>query len=77
MTLHGPNRDLHSGIFGGTVDNPAMALCQLVGKLRDKTDECLQFALSLDCVDCFTIGSESRTELADVVKKIPAASVRG
>src|SRR5262249_29947208 len=29
-------RDLHSGIFGGTVDNPAMALCQLIGKLRDK-----------------------------------------
>jgi acetylornithine deacetylase/succinyl-diaminopimelate desuccinylase-like protein len=36
ITLHGPNRDLHSGIFGGTVDNPAMALCQLIGKLRDK-----------------------------------------
>lgn len=36
ITLRGPNRDLHSGIFGGTVDNPAMALCQLLGKLRDK-----------------------------------------
>src|SRR5437660_6341428 len=36
ITLHGPNRDLHSGIFGGTVDNPAMALCQLIGKLHDK-----------------------------------------
>jgi acetylornithine deacetylase/succinyl-diaminopimelate desuccinylase-like protein len=36
ITLHGPARDLHSGIFGGTVDNPAMALCQLLGKLRDK-----------------------------------------
>lgn len=36
ITLHGPDRDLHSGIFGGTVDNPAMALCQLVGKLRDR-----------------------------------------
>jgi acetylornithine deacetylase/succinyl-diaminopimelate desuccinylase-like protein len=36
VTLHGPTRDLHSGIFGGTVDNPAMALCQLLGKLRDK-----------------------------------------
>ena len=47
------------------------------GKLRDRTDECLQFALSLDCVDCFTIGSESRGELADLVKKIPAAAVRG
>ncbi len=36
ITLHGPDRDLHSGIFGGTVDNPAMALCQMIGKLRDK-----------------------------------------
>lgn len=35
VTLHGPSRDLHSGIFGGTVDNPGMALCQLLGKLRD------------------------------------------
>lgn len=47
------------------------------GKLRNKVDESLQFALSLDCVDCFTIGSENRDELADLVKKIPAASVRG
>jgi len=36
VTLHGPARDLHSGLFGGSVDNPAMALCQLLGKLRDK-----------------------------------------
>jgi aryl-alcohol dehydrogenase-like predicted oxidoreductase len=47
------------------------------GRLRDKVDECLQFALSLDCVDCFTIGSESRAELADLVRRIPAASTRG
>jgi 1-deoxyxylulose-5-phosphate synthase len=47
------------------------------GKLRNKTEECLQFALSLDCVDCFTIGAESRDEQADILKKIPAASVRG
>ena len=36
ITLHGPARDLHSGGFGGAVDNPAMALSQLLGKLRDK-----------------------------------------
>ena len=36
ITLHGPARDLHSGIFGGTVDNPAMALCQMLAQLRDK-----------------------------------------
>ncbi len=47
------------------------------GRLRDRADECLQFALSLDCVDCFTIGAESRAELTDLHRKIPAASVRG
>ena len=36
ITLHGPSRDLHSGIFGGALDNPAMALSQLLGKLRGK-----------------------------------------
>jgi acetylornithine deacetylase/succinyl-diaminopimelate desuccinylase-like protein len=36
IVLHGPSRDLHSGIFGGTVDNPAMALCQMLAQLRDK-----------------------------------------
>ena len=32
----GPSRDLHSGIFGGSLDNPAMALCQLLAGLRDR-----------------------------------------
>jgi acetylornithine deacetylase/succinyl-diaminopimelate desuccinylase-like protein len=37
VILRGPSRDLHSGIFGGTVDNPAMALCQMLAHLRDKS----------------------------------------
>lgn len=37
ITLHGPARDLHSGIFGGSVDNPAMALAQLLAKVRDES----------------------------------------
>ena len=47
------------------------------GKLRNHVDEALQYALSLGCVDCFTIGAESRSEMADLVKRIPAASTRG
>ena len=47
------------------------------GRLRDKADECLQYALGHDVIDCFTIGSESRAEMQDLVAKIPAASVRG
>jgi acetylornithine deacetylase/succinyl-diaminopimelate desuccinylase-like protein len=36
VKLTGPSRDLHSGLFGGSVDNPAMALCQMLGSLRDQ-----------------------------------------
>ena len=36
ITMHGPARDLHSGIFGGALDNPAMALSQLLARLRDQ-----------------------------------------
>ncbi len=36
ITVHGPARDLHSGTFGGAVDNPAMALSRLLAQLRDK-----------------------------------------
>ncbi len=36
IRLDGPDRDLHSGLFGGAVDNPAMVLCQMLGALRDK-----------------------------------------
>ncbi len=36
ITVRGPSRDLHSGIFGGSIENPAMALCQLLAQVRDK-----------------------------------------
>jgi acetylornithine deacetylase/succinyl-diaminopimelate desuccinylase-like protein len=36
ITVHGPSRDLHSGIFGGAVDNPAMALSQLLARVRER-----------------------------------------
>ncbi len=35
LKVIGPNRDLHSGLFGGSVDNPALVLCQMLAKTRD------------------------------------------
>ncbi|HEX7862331.1 MAG TPA: dipeptidase [Verrucomicrobiae bacterium] len=36
IIVHGPSRDLHSGLFGGSLNNPAMALCQILAQVRDK-----------------------------------------
>lgn len=35
VQLHGANRDLHSGVFGGTVPNPATLLTAVLGNLFD------------------------------------------
>jgi acetylornithine deacetylase/succinyl-diaminopimelate desuccinylase-like protein len=35
ITVHGPARDLHSGVFGGAVENPAMALARVLARVRD------------------------------------------
>ena len=35
VRVYGPDRDLHSGLFGGTVHNPAQALIELVAGMHD------------------------------------------
>lgn len=35
VTVTGPNRDLHSGMYGGAVVNPINALCQMIATLHD------------------------------------------
>ncbi len=35
ITLHGPNQDLHSGIYGGAVPNPLNVLTRMLGDLHD------------------------------------------
>lgn len=36
VSFHGPDLDLHSGVFGGAVPNPATAIARLVGALHDE-----------------------------------------
>lgn len=37
VEITGPCRDLHSGIYGGAIDNPANVLCEIIAKLKDET----------------------------------------
>lgn len=36
VTLRGPRQDLHSGVFGGAIANPASALTRMLGLLHDE-----------------------------------------
>jgi acetylornithine deacetylase/succinyl-diaminopimelate desuccinylase-like protein len=36
LHVYGPTRDLHSGLFGGTVHNPAQALAELIAGMHDQ-----------------------------------------
>ena len=36
VTVTGPNRDLHSGLYGGTVANPINVLCNMIASLHDQ-----------------------------------------
>ncbi len=35
LRIYGPNHDLHSGVFGGAILNPAQALCELIAGMHD------------------------------------------
>lgn len=36
VEVTGPNRDLHSGVYGGAVENPANVLAEIIAKLKDE-----------------------------------------
>ena len=36
VEVTGPNRDLHSGVYGGAVANPINVLCEMIASLKDK-----------------------------------------
>jgi acetylornithine deacetylase/succinyl-diaminopimelate desuccinylase-like protein len=35
LRVYGPEHDLHSGLYGGVVHNPAQALCELIAGMHD------------------------------------------
>ena len=39
VEVTGPNRDLHSGLYGGAVANPINILCKMIASLHDKNNK--------------------------------------
>lgn len=61
VELTGPNRDLHSGIFGGAVANPANVLAKMIASL---TDENNRVTIPGFYDDVFEYSDEARAEMA-------------
>jgi acetylornithine deacetylase/succinyl-diaminopimelate desuccinylase-like protein len=38
VAVTGPNRDLHSGVYGGAVNNPVNQLCRMIASLHDENN---------------------------------------
>ncbi|MBP9902354.1 MAG: dipeptidase [Verrucomicrobia bacterium] len=61
IIVRGPSRDLHSGIFGGSVQNPATALAQLLAKVHDANG---RIAIPGFYQDVIPLSAYERKELA-------------
>jgi acetylornithine deacetylase/succinyl-diaminopimelate desuccinylase-like protein len=63
LRVYGPTHDLHSGLFGGAIHNPAQALCELIAGMHDGNGQ-------VTLPDYYTkvrpITAEERAELARI-----------
>ncbi len=61
VELTGPNRDLHSGLFGGAVANPVNELCKMIASLTNDKNE---ITIPGFYDDVLVLSSEERDEMA-------------
>lgn len=61
VEVTGPNRDLHSGLFGGAVANPANVLAKLIASLKDDNE---RITIPGFYDDVKTISREERDKMA-------------
>lgn len=81
VEVTGPNRDLHSGTYGGAVDNPINTLCEMIAKLKD---ERLHITIPGFYDDVVELSDEERAKMAErpfsyeeYCKKLNIKSTRG
>lgn len=57
----GPNRDLHSGVYGGAVANPATILCKMIADIHDENNH---ITIPGFYDDVLTVSEDDRSEMA-------------
>lgn len=60
VEVTGPNRDLHSGVYGGAVANPINVLCEMIASLKDEN---LHITIPNFYDDVVELSVEERTEM--------------
>ncbi len=80
VEVTGPNADLHSGIYGGAVANPANVLAQMIGSLHDENN---RITIPGFYDDVLELTAEERADMArapfnleEYKKKLAIADVR-
>jgi acetylornithine deacetylase/succinyl-diaminopimelate desuccinylase-like protein len=61
VEVTGPNRDLHSGTYGGAVANPINILCQMIASMKDENNHITIPGFYDDVVE---LSAEERAEMA-------------
>ena len=81
VEVTGPNRDLHSGVYGGAVANPCNVLCDMIASLHDKNGK---VTIPGFYKDVKTVSAKERKEmnkapfsLAAYKKELKIKDVRG
>ncbi len=60
VEVTGPNRDLHSGVYGGAVANPIQILCEMITSLKDENNHITIPGFYDDVIE---LNQEERVEL--------------
>ena len=61
VEVTGPNRDLHSGLYGGAVANPINILCDMISKMKDENNH---ISISGFYDNVIELSSEEREDIA-------------
>ena len=61
VEITGPNRDLHSGVYGGAVANPINVLCEMIASMKDKNGK---ITIPGFYKDVETVSKKERAEMA-------------
>ncbi len=61
VEVTGPNRDLHSGLYGGAVANPINVLCEMIAKMKDENNHVMIPGFYDNVIE---LSTEERAEMA-------------